>query len=121
MSRVVILLVALLQGGCVSHWEVQPVPPATLVQLSRGSDFLVTRSDGTQLRVHAPAVVGDSLVGTAGAVTWPETPQHVAVALTDIRTIADRQPDPAASLVVGAMLTIGAIALTSSMLLHGWP
>ena len=47
--------------------------------------------------------------------------QHVAVALADISTIADRQPDPMASVLVGAMITIGAVAVTRSMLTHGWP
>lgn len=120
MSRAALLL-ALLQLGCISHWEVQPLAPVTVVQMNPGSDVLVTRRGGTRMRIHAPAIAGDSLVGTAGAVTWPETPQHVAVALADISTIAARQPDPMASVLVGAMITIGAVAVTTSMLTHGWP
>ena len=123
MPRSTLLLaLALLQLGCISHWEVQPLAPTAVVQMNPvGSDVLVTLTDGTRVRIHAPAITGDSVVGTAGAVTWPETPQHVAVALADISTIAHRQPDPVASVLVGAMITIGAVAVTTSMLTHGWP
>ncbi len=70
------------------------------------------------MKLFSPAVIGDSLVGTAGPVAWPDTAQRIAVALADIRTLEDRQPDRAASVAVGLLLTFVGVVLATGLLLQ---
>lgn len=101
------LLPPVLLAGCISHWETQVAPPALVVQVSTAHEYRITRSDGSRVTLFKPNVVGDSLVGRQSPVpAWPDTASRVAIGLTDIRSIAAKEPDVMASVAVGGAVTI---------------
>jgi hypothetical protein len=63
-SRVPSLLIfALLQIGCVSHWQEQGRSAAQLFAAAQPERIRVTLSDSTRLDLRRPTLTGDSLSG----------------------------------------------------------
>jgi len=111
-SRAVIVLIALLQGGCVSHWESQQGPPALVVSRSTATEFRITRKNGTRVRVDRPHLEGDSLIGRLVPVAaWPDTSARVAIPLAEIHSIAEKEADVTASVAIGTVISIGLVFL----------
>ena len=58
-----LLLFALLQIGCVSHWQEQDASAAELLAAEQPERIRVTLSDSTRLDLRGPTLSGDSLSG----------------------------------------------------------
>ena len=57
------LLTVLALSGCATRWEVQRAPAADVIEFSEGDDYLVTRTNGTQVELREVSVTHDSLIG----------------------------------------------------------
>ena len=64
MKRAVVLLFIFVPA-CTSWRVVGPTPPEYL-QTQRPGEIRVTRTDNSQVKVRAPPLAGDTLVGTVG-------------------------------------------------------
>lgn len=111
------LLTALALSGCATRWEVQKAPAADVIRFSDGDDYLVTRGNGAQVVLRAAMVEHDSLIGVQkDEPTGPAVNARLAIALTDVRSIAVRKPDGVATTfwvslagVFAVLLAFGAI------------
>lgn len=104
--RLCLLLLAGLTG-CITHWQPQAGPPTLVVNRSSATQFRVTRMDGARVNVERPRIEGDSLIGALEPNgPWPDTPGQIAIALADIRSIDEREPDIVASVAVGTVVTL---------------
>jgi len=93
--------------GCMTHWQPQAGPPTLVVNRSTATQFRVTRMDGTRVNVERPRVEGDSLIGSLQPrAPWPDKPARIAIPLSDIRSIAEKEADVAASVAVGTLVTL---------------
>jgi hypothetical protein len=107
-----VLLLALGSTGCITHWQSQQGPPALVVSRSTATEFRVTRTDGTRVEVDRPHVEGDSLIGTLPPhAPWPDKPERIAIPLQEIQSVAEKEPDLAASVTLGTVITLGIIFL----------
>ena len=108
------LLLLLGLTGCVAHWQQQAGPPVLVVNRSSATQFRVTRKDGSRVNVGAaPHRRADSLVGSLEPTApWPERPGRIAIALSDIQSIAEREANLfAASVAIGTLVTVAVILL----------
>jgi len=116
---VVLLLLSL--NGCATRWQVQDVPPTTLLRTSGASDFLVTTTGGRQYELRDPVIDRDSLVGVEKAdPTGPDVRVRRAIALADVKQVAVREADGVASafwIALGGLFVVylGLAALMSGM------
>lgn len=62
-SLAALLGAALLQLGCLSHWQAQHEPAADILAGGRHERVRVSLSDSTRLDLRGTALVGDSLTG----------------------------------------------------------
>lgn len=93
--------------GCMTHWQPQAGPPALVVNRSSATQFRVTRMDGARVNVERPRIEGDSLIGSLEPTgPWPDTPGRIAIPLSDIRSIAEREADLPANVAVGTLVTL---------------
>ena len=102
------LLVA--QLASCSTWRVQNNPPQQFTVRDSTQLVRVVRRNGTELTLQEAQVRGDTLYGTSTLAPR----QVLAIPLSDVRTIAVRQPDgvKTAGLVVGVTVGVaGAIVL----------
>lgn len=77
-----LLGLALLQLGCLSHWQAQRDPAAEVVAAKQPERVRVTLTDSTRLDLSRPRLVGDSLEGLSAdtSVTLPmDRVAHVAI------------------------------------------
>lgn len=110
MRAGLLLLVGL--AGCITHWQPQAGPPTLVVNRSSATQFRVTRTDGSRVNVERPRIEGDSLIGSLEPTApWPEQPGRIAIPLSDIHAIAEREPDLTASVAVGTLVTLTVILL----------
>ncbi len=104
--RASLLLLACLTG-CITHWQPQAGPPALVVNRSTATQFRVTRMDGSRVNVERPRVEGDSLIASLEPTApWPDKPARIAIPLSDIQAIAEREADLPASVAVGTLVTL---------------
>lgn len=112
MRRRGVLLLALALTACVSHWRTQDGPTALVVTRSTGTEFRVTRKNGTRVNVDRPQVEGDSLIGRLPPMgAWPDTSARFAIPLAEIHSIAEKEADLVASIAIGTVITLGIILL----------
>jgi len=62
----VTLLIFAWAGSACTSWRAYPETPADILLLRKPGRVRVHLSDGAQVQLRNPAVVGDSLVGNAG-------------------------------------------------------
>ncbi len=102
------VVVATLAAGCTS-WRAQWISPETVIRRDQPKAVAVTRVDSSRIVLHAPRIVGDSLMGDVnGAVE--------SVALTQVAYVAVRRGDGAgnAGLVLLGSLA-GLVALAAAV------
>ena len=100
--------------GCISHWQAQAGPPGVVVNRSSATQFRVTRSDGTRVIVERPRILGDSLIGSLEPTApWPGKPARIAISLSDIQSIAQKEADVTASVVLGTLISLTLTVLLS--------
>jgi hypothetical protein len=93
--------------GCITHWQPQAGSPALVVNRSSATQFRVTRRDGSRVNVERPRIEGDSLIGSfEPAEPWPDMPGRIAIPLSDIQSIAEREADLPANVAVGTLVTL---------------
>jgi hypothetical protein len=115
--RCATLFVLLALTGCATKWEVQKAPAADVLKFSDGDACLVTRVSGAQVELREARVDHDSLIGVKkDEATGPAENARLAIALTDVRSIAVRKPDGVATTfwvslagVFAVMLAFGAL------------
>ena len=108
------LLAMLALSGCASKWEVQHAPPADVIKYSDGDDYLVVLTNGRQVELRDAQVNRDSLIGQLkDDPSGPATNARLAIALTDVKSIAVRKPDGVATTFWVA--TVGVIVLVISL------
>lgn len=110
------LLLLLGLTGCINHWQPQEGPPALIVNRSSAPQFRVMRKDGSRVTVEHGRVEGDSLIGSlepGGA--WPAPASRVAIPLSDIQSIDEKEPDIVASVALGALVTLTLLAVLTRL------
>jgi hypothetical protein len=100
-------------SGCARKWEVQNAPPADVIKYSAGDDYLVVLTNGRQVELREVQVNRDSLIGQLrDDPSGPATNAPLAIALTDVKSIAVRKPDGVATTFW--VVTVGVIVLVLS-------
>lgn len=75
-----------------SSWRVVTPTPTEYFQNQRPGEVRVTRTNSSQVTLRAPALLGDTLVGTAGGgLVQGDTARHISVPLRDVRTLEIRK------------------------------
>lgn len=106
-SRGCTLLAMLVLSGCASRWEVQNAPVADVIKFSEGDDYLVTPTSGRQEELSHVAVERDSLVGQVKEdPSGPVMHARLAIALSDVKSVAVRKPDGVATTFWVATLSV---------------
>ncbi len=99
LARITRLLLVSFVSACTS-WQVGSPTPAQLVEREHPNAVRVTRTDGTTLTLSAPAVRGDSLVGTVGVgLARDDGVSTASVALADVRQLEVRRADTGKTLL----------------------
>jgi len=83
--RYAVLVLTLLQSGCLTHWQEQRGPVAEVLAAKRPELVRLTLQDSTRLVLRHPTLVGDSVAGLN-----PDT--SVALALARVAHVALRKP-----------------------------
>lgn len=98
--------------GCITHWQPQSGPPTLVVNRTTGTQFRVTRIDGSRVTVERPRIEGDSLIGFLEPMgPWPDAPARFAIPLSDIRAMDEKEGDLVASVAVGTLITLTILVL----------
>ncbi|HEY9384919.1 MAG TPA: hypothetical protein VIP80_15525 [Gemmatimonadales bacterium] len=114
LHRAIALVVVLAYLPACTEWR--PLPgPQPAQRLSGEHDLLITLKDGTRVTLLKARVTGDSLVGQASQGGSRYRKIRRAVALSDIRELADRQysEGKSAAAMAGGMLGAGVLALVA--------
>jgi hypothetical protein len=107
------LLAAVALSGCATKWEVQKAPAADVITFSDGGDYLVTRTNGEQMQLREVRMEKDSLIGVKkDEPTGPAVNARLAIAVSDIRSIAIRKPDGVATTFWVATAGVFAVFVT---------
>lgn len=114
------LLLSLALSGCATRWEVQNAPAADIVKFSDGEDYLVTRTNGEEMQLREVRIEKDSLIGVKkDEPNDPAVNARLAIAVTDIRSIAVRKPDGVATTFWVATAGVFAVFVTFVAMLSG--
>jgi hypothetical protein len=89
-ARALLLAVALLQLGCLGHWQAQPGPPGAVLAAGKPDRVRVTLTDSTRLDLRRPTLAADSLSGLHADTT-------VTLPAAQVAHIAIRRPGPTAT------------------------
>jgi hypothetical protein len=98
---------ALFLPACTS-WQVEPVPPSTLVA-EKPSLVRVTLPDRSHLVLNDPVIQGDTLYGYRQKLNQAVVEQPKAVPLSQVREIAVQRQDPTGTTLVGFGLVVAAV------------
>jgi hypothetical protein len=102
-TRSIAAAAALCLGACTSYQPAAQPVPAPLPQQVR-----VVRNDNSSIRLFAPALAGDSVVGhTAAGV-------RTSIPLADIRSVQPRRFDSSRSLLLGLAAGAAFLAIRSA-------
>lgn len=113
-------VLALLLAGCATRWQVQAAPLADVLKFNDTSDFLVTRTNGSQVELRDPVIEHDSLVGIEKAdPTGPDAQERRAIALTDVKQIAVREADGVATVFWVALGGLFVVFMSFAALMSG--
>jgi len=75
-----------------SSWRMVGPTPAEYVQNQRPGEIQVTRTDGSQVILRAPALLGDTLVGTVGGgLVRGDTTHQISISLRDVWNVEVRR------------------------------
>ena len=110
-SAVSALLAALYLAGCHS-WQVGTPTPAQFVERERPAQVRVTRTDGTTIRLDAPGVRGDSLVGRpAGTAATGDSGRTFAMPLTDVTSVAVHKSAAGKTVLLTTGIVVGVLGV----------
>ena len=77
--------------ACTS-WRVAGPTPAEYLQNQRPGEIRITRINNSQVTLRAPALVGDTLVGTVGGgLAQGDTTHQISISLGEVRTLQVRK------------------------------
>lgn len=114
-----LMLLAVLQAGCITSWQTQPAAPAQVIQTSGESEIRVNLNSGTSVVLRDPWVEGDSLIGWQVPGSLADAPvERRALAVADVRAISLKKSSTAANIAVGAVL--GAAVFVASIGAAWW-
>lgn len=82
-------------------WRAETVTPQALIETKHPGEVRAVRADGTKQVLHQPAVVGDTLRGTA---------QEPAIPLSDVQAVETRHGDTGKTLLLGLGIAVGVVA-----------
>ena len=75
-----------------SSWRVVGPTPAEYLQNQRPGEIQVTRTDSSRVKLRAPALLGDTLVGTVGGgLARGDTAHQISISLRDVRSVEVRR------------------------------
>ena len=113
------LMLALGVSGCATTWRTQKGPTAEVLRLGGAEDYLVTPITGDAVILHDPVVVGDSIIGTEKPdPTGPDTPARRAIALSNVKALAVKEPDGVANTFWAVLASIGAAIAMLAIACH---
>jgi hypothetical protein len=114
-SGIASLLLTLYLPACGS-WHVGTPTPAAFIEKEQPPQVRVTRVDGSTIDLDKPSIRGDSLLGTpVSEAALYVSGQEVAIALSDIRTVAVRKTSMLMTgLVAGAIVAIVIVGYCAS-------
>jgi len=93
---------------------------ADIVKFSDGEDYLVTRTNGEEMQLREVRIEKDSLIGVKkDEPNSPAVNARLAIAVTDIRSIAVRKPDGVATTFWVATAGVFAVFVTFVAMLSG--
>jgi hypothetical protein len=108
-SAVSALLGALYLSACHS-WQVGTPTPAQFVEREHPARVRVTRTDGSTIMLHSPAVRGDSLVGrSAGTPASGDSVRTSAVPLSDVTNVAVQESAAGKTVLLTAGIVVGVV------------
>jgi hypothetical protein len=85
-------------AACATKWQAQTAPPADVLRFNGDGDYLVTSTRGLRFELRNPVIERDSLVGIEKpGPTGPDLKARRAIALSDVKQIATREPDEVAT------------------------
>lgn len=95
--RVTALALLLVYLPACQSWHTETVAPQAIIETKHPDQIRIARADGTKQVLHEPALVADTLRGTAGEPVIP---------MSDVRAVETRQGNVPKTmlLVVGAGL-----------------
>lgn len=105
MRRLGVLLITLNVAACTT-WRPATAPLPAVVEEEALSRILVTRTDGREIEVQNPAIVGDTLY----ARKYGEMPVAM-VATGEVQTVEVRDGSAGAAALVFAVAVVGSLAL----------
>lgn len=104
-------VVVTLLPACTS-WRVAGPTPRDYFQTERPGEVRVTLSNNSQVSLRAPALVGDSLVGTVGGgLALGDTAHKTNIPLRDVRIVEARRFSIGKTL--GLVAVVGLIAMAA--------
>lgn len=115
-TRFTALVLLLAYVPACQSWRTETVTPQAVIEAKHPDQVRVVRGDGTKQVLHQPAVVADTLRGTA---------REPAVSLSDVQAVETRHGDTGKSLllgvaIVGGVLTAVVLACRSQNGCFGW-
>lgn len=115
MLKKLTALYALISTACAS-WQTQRGPAARVVEESgaHGESYIrVELNSGQRYDIYAAGVAGDSIIGRNKPVAGPEA-ERIAVATSDIKSIARHKFSAGRTLVLVAAITVAVVALVGA-------
>ena len=102
----------LLTLAACTTWQVGTPTPFEFVQRERPTTIRVTRTDGATLLLAHPVIVGDSLVGSNGAVVGTnDTTATIRLGAGEISSVAVRHVSTGRTiLLIGGVMLVAGIA-----------
>jgi hypothetical protein len=86
---------ALLQTGCLTHWQDQRLSPAAVIEQQHPVVVRVTRIDSSRVILREPRLADSVLVGLARDST-------LSISVADVARVALRRPGASTPVRVGA-------------------
>jgi hypothetical protein len=108
------MTVLVIGSQACSTWQVQSVEPREYIEAHHPTQVKLYRADGKVLKLKAPRVEGDSIVGQAGR-------EAGSVALDEITEFSVWKKEPALSGLVG-VFTVAAVVVAAGyvILIENW-
>jgi hypothetical protein len=100
-TRFIALVLLLAYLPACHSWRTETVTPQAVIEAKHPDQIRVARADGTKQVLHQPAVVGDTLRGTA---------REPAIPLSDVQAVETRHGDTGKTLLLGLGIAVGVVA-----------
>jgi hypothetical protein len=99
-TRLTALLLLLAYLPACHSWRTETVTPQAVIEAKHPEQIRIIRADGKKQVLHQPAVVADTLRGTA---------REPAIPVSDVQALQTRHGDTGRSILLGLGIVVGAM------------